>query len=46
MTSFRSPRGGSKEGAVIPDKEGNIRNGLKLTSERARRKGRKATETR
>lgn len=45
MTSLRNPRGGREEGAVIPDNEGNTREGLKIKSRRARRKGGKAAET-
>lgn len=39
MTSLRNPRGGSEEGAVIPDKEGNIWEGLKIKS-RSQEEGR------
>lgn len=40
MISLRNPRGGSEEGAVRPDKEGNIREGLKLKSRKSREEGR------
>lgn len=38
--SLRNPRGGSEEGAVRPDKEGNIREGLKLKSRKSQEEGR------
>lgn len=40
MISLRNPRGGSEEGAVSPDKEGNIREGLKLKSRKSWEEGR------
>lgn len=43
MTSLRNPRGGSEEGAVAPDKEGNTREDLKLKSRKSQEEGRESS---
>lgn len=42
MTRLRSPRGWSREEAVTPDMEGNIRNGMKLTCRKSQEEGKES----